>query len=104
MEQSQEERLNITIDLNPKFFQNLQGGIFQLVNAGKLTEIVRRVTEGGRKMNKNDLLALVLQRDQGGRTPIDLACHLNYKNITLFLLTKLGTPLEFVSKELDVDE
>ena len=55
-------------------------------------------------MMKNDLLQLILQRDLGGRTPIDLACHLNYKNITLFLLTKLGTPLEFVTKELDLDD
>lgn len=55
-------------------------------------------------MSKNDLLQLVLQRDAGGRTPIDLACHMNYKNITLFLLTKLGNPMEFVSKELDADE
>ena len=75
-----------------------------MVHAGKLTEIIRRVTEGGRKMNKNDLLQLVLQRDLGGGTPIDLACHLNFKNITLFLLTKLGTPSEFVSKEIDLDD
>lgn len=74
------------------------------MHAGKLTEIVKRVTEGARKMNKNDLLTLVLQRDLGGRTPIDLACYLNFKNITLFLLTKLGTPLDFVNKEIDLDD
>ena len=55
-------------------------------------------------MGQNDLLQLVLQRDLGGRTPIDLACFLNFKNITLFLLTKLGTPADFVNKELDLDD
>jgi hypothetical protein len=60
MQKSQEERLNITIDLNAKNFQHQNGGIFELVHAGKLTEIIKRVTEGGKKMNQNELLQLVL--------------------------------------------
>jgi hypothetical protein len=51
MQQSQEQRLNITIDINKKNFLNQNDGIFELVHTGKLTEIVKRVTEGGKKMS-----------------------------------------------------
>jgi hypothetical protein len=44
-------------------------GIFVEVYAGKLTNIVERFQELG----ANDILALIVQRDEQGRTPLDLA-------------------------------
>lgn len=44
-------------------------GIFQEVYEGKLTKIVQRFQSIG----ANDILQLVIQRDENGRTPLDLA-------------------------------
>ncbi len=38
-----------------------------------------------------------------GRTPLDLACYLGYKNIALYLMTNMGTPAEVVHTELNID-
>ena len=54
-------------------------------------------------MNANDVLQLLIQKDLGGRNPIDLACFLGYKNITLFLMTKLGRPQDIVNTEFNID-
>ena len=62
------EKLNITIGLGLESFQSVSG-IFLEVYAGKLTNIVERFHELG----ANDILSLVVQRDERGRTPLDLA-------------------------------
>ncbi len=42
-----------------------------------------------------------MQKDLGGRTPLDIACFMNYKNIVCYILCKLGTPEDFANKEYD---
>lgn len=46
--------------------------------------------ESGQRLNDNDVIKLITQRDKSDRTPIDLACYLNFKNVTTFLMSKLG--------------
>lgn len=60
--------MNITIGLGFESFASVSG-IFNEVYAGKLTNIVERFQELG----GNDILSLVVQRDEKGRTPLDLA-------------------------------
>jgi len=84
-------------------------GIFNEVYAGKLTRIVERFAELG----ANDILSLVIQRDERGRTPLDLAwyylfllnfySYLGFKNIVLYLMTNIGTPSDVIHQELNVD-
>lgn len=42
-------------------------------------------------------------RDKGGRTPIDIACHLGFTNIALYLQMKMGTPCDMIFHELNID-
>ncbi len=58
----------MTIGLGYESFAGV-AGIFQEVYTGKLTAIVERFQELG----ANDILSLVVQRDERGRTPLDLA-------------------------------
>lgn len=58
----------MTIGLGFESFASVSG-IFREVYAGKLTQIVERFQELG----ANDILSLVVQRDEKGRTPLDLA-------------------------------
>lgn len=37
-------------------------------------------------------MQMLAQQDEGGRTPLEIACFLNFKNVVVYLLTKLGTP------------
>jgi hypothetical protein len=60
--------MNVTIGLGFESFANVSG-IFNEVYAGKLTQIVERFQDLG----ANDILSLVVQRDERGRTPLDLA-------------------------------
>jgi hypothetical protein len=60
--------LNVTIGLHAEAFSSVSG-IFHEVYAGKLTQIVERFQELG----ANDILSLVVQRDERGRTPLDIA-------------------------------
>jgi len=43
-------------------------------------------------------------QDEGGRTPLDIACYLNYKNVIIYLLTKYGKPQQVIQNKLNVDE
>jgi ankyrin repeat protein len=54
-------------------------------------------------MNPNDVLESLTKKDDGGRTPLDIACFMNYKNIVCYLLCKIGRPSQFVSKDYDID-
>ena len=56
------------IDLHKDQFLGCNG-IFQEVHAGLLTRIVERF----QTLGTNDVLQLVTQRDDGGRTPLDIA-------------------------------
>lgn len=38
-----------------------------------------------------------------GRTPIDLACHLGFQNIAVYLSLKMGTPSDMLFHELSID-
>ncbi len=52
----------------------------------------------------NDVLQYVIQRDEDGRTPLDVASYLGYKNIVLYLMTNMGTPADTVIQEINVDK
>lgn len=45
----------------------------------------------------------MLERDSIGRTPLDIACHLGFKNIVLYLVTKQGSPGDYLVQEFNVD-
>ena len=63
-----------------------------MVRSGKLTEIVDRFCQ----RDQNDILAQLVQQDELGRTPNDVASYFDYKNIALFLAVKSGTPSEYM--------
>lgn len=49
-------------------------------------------------------MQLLVQQDELGRTPIDLASYFNFKNIALFLAIKSGNPVEYMQQELNIDK
>ena len=46
---------------------------------------------------------MLVMKDEAGRSPLDIACYLRLKNVVIYLLTKYGTPSEFISNSLNVD-
>ena len=46
--------------------------------------------------SNNDILKLLIERDEKGRTPLDIACYLGFKNISLYLIQKMGTPQDII--------
>jgi hypothetical protein len=48
-------------------------------------------------------LQCLVQKDEGLRNPLDIACYMNYKNIACFLLCKLGTPENFTQSDYNED-
>jgi hypothetical protein len=73
-------------------------GIHPDVFMGTLTNLVDRFND-----NKGDIPQLVTQRNDIGQNPVDLAAFLGYKNVLLYLMTNLGTPVEVVNRSLNVD-
>lgn len=108
--ESQESRINKTITLRADRFKTSHG-IFNDVHAGKLTQIVQKFNQNQKDPNnekgliqsKNDILQLLMERDELGRTPFDIACYLGFKNIALYLLTKMGTPADVINQEINID-
>jgi ankyrin repeat protein len=49
------------------------------------------------------VLQLLTERDELGRTPLDIACWQGYKNVALYLVQKMGTPADVVHQELNID-
>ena len=47
---------------------------------------------------------MLVAKGECGRTPLDIGCFLNYKNVIMYLLTKLGDPKQYVDMSLNVDE
>ena len=98
---SQEEKINRGITLKKEKFLRSQG-IFIDTYQGNLTQIVKRFNtiansddpsnKSGIIQSNNDILNLLNERDESGRTPFDIACFLGFKNIALYLMTKMGTP------------
>jgi len=95
--------MNLTITLRPENFVD-SAGIFPMVHRGQLTEIVSRFTQRDQELNQNDILQLLVQQDELGRTPLDIASYFNFKNIALYLSIKSGTPKEYMLQELNVDK
>ena len=79
------------------------GGLFPTVYAGKITEIASLFQQSNSDFSQGQVLALITQRDNLGRTPIDIACHLGYSNIAVYLSLKMGTPSDMIFHELNVD-
>lgn len=111
-EQSQEEKINKHITLRKTAFSRSQG-IFHLVYKGALTDIVKKFVKKSSQEDpsdsqtvvhsQNDILQLLIERDEAGRTPFDLACFLGFKNIALYLKTNMGTPQDVINQEINVD-
>ena len=53
--------------------------------------------------SQNDILQLLIERDEAGRSPIDIAGYLGFKNVVLYLVTKLGTPQDVIHQEINLD-
>ena len=46
-----------------------------------------------------------MQLDELGRNALDISCYLNFKNIALYLMVKVGNPEEFItSLDLNIDK
>ena len=84
---NQEALMNLTITLKPENFMD-SAGIFPMVHRGQLTEIVDRFNIRGFELNPNDILQLLVQQDELGRTPLDIASYFNFKNIAMYLAVK----------------
>lgn len=98
---SQEQELNITIELERKHFES-KGGIFNRVANGRLTELISYFTQN--EASQLEFLQALVMQDEGGRTPLDIACYLNFKNVIMYLLTKYGKPQQLLKTPLNVDE
>jgi hypothetical protein len=44
----------------------------------------------------NEIFQLLLERDTLGRNALDIACFLGYKNIVLYLVSKMGAPSDYL--------
>lgn len=81
-EESQESRINKTIPLRKECFARSQG-IFNDVHLGQITNIVKRFNKKASEedpsndskiiQSQNDILQLLIERDELGRTPLDVA-------------------------------
>ena len=60
------------IPLNKSYFLN-SGGLYPSVYAGKITEIASLFLSGSDTFSQGQILALISQKDFGGRSPIDIA-------------------------------
>ena len=77
---SQQERINKTIPIQKEAFSSSKG-IFVDVYKGNLTDIVKRFNSRGHddpstmtvEQSQNEIMQLLLERDNNGRTPLDLA-------------------------------
>ena len=49
------------------------GGLFPIVYAGKITKIAQIFQQSSSDFSQGQILALITQRDNLGRTPIDIA-------------------------------
>ena len=80
--ESQESRINKTIPLRKESFARSQG-IFGDVHLGQITSIVKRFNKKASQddpsndskiiHSQNDILQLLIERDELGRTPLDVA-------------------------------
>ena len=111
-DQSEEQKINKMIPLKAESFARSQG-IFVDTYKGNLTTIVKRFNNKAKEddpsndskliSSQNDILQLLVERDEQGRTPLDLACFLGFKNIALYLITKMGNPQVVIKQEINVD-
>lgn len=67
-----EQKVDIKIPLKKGLFLNA-GGLFPKVYYGQLTHIADLFQQQQGKFPQGEALQLVTQRDQGGRTPLDIA-------------------------------
>lgn len=69
---SSDHNVNITIPLRKQLFL-AAGGLFPDVYAGRLTHIADLFQQQQGRFPQGEALQLITQRDQGGRTPLDIA-------------------------------
>ena len=111
-DESAEQKINKMIKLNGDAFSRSKG-IFVDTYKGNLTTIVKRFNSKSSEddpsddnkliQSQNDILQLLVERDEQGRTPMDLACFLGFKNIALYLITKMGNPQVVIKQEINID-
>jgi hypothetical protein len=64
----------------------------------------REFNESTGSLGKNEIEQLIMEKDDAGRTPIDLACYLGFKNIALYLTLKMGSPQTVIHQDINVDK
>lgn len=111
-ELSQESKINMGISLRKEKFSASEG-IFSSVYQGKITEIVKKFDgilarhdpsdKNSFNESHNDVLQLLIEADELGRNPLDIACYLGFRNIAIYLMSKLGSPQAVISQEINVD-
>ena len=67
-----EAKVKKGIPLHKSYFLNC-GGLFPSVYGGKITEIANLFLQGADTFSQGQMLALISQKDFGGRSPIDIA-------------------------------
>ena len=67
-----DKQVNVGIPLRKSQFE-YSGGLFPSVYAGKITAIADLFHNKHKEMSQTEILTLINQRDQGGRTPGDIA-------------------------------
>ena len=96
-------KVDIKIPLKPEQFSS-NAGLFPDTYAGKITRIADLFQKSRGLISQSEMLMLIGQRDQGGRSPLDISCHLGFTNIALYLQMKKGTPSDMIFHELNVCE
>lgn len=89
-----EQQINKGVSLRQQDFEH-KSDLFPYVAAGKLTAIVKFLSN----MSISDKQQKIDGKDNGDRTPLDIACHYNYRNIVCFLLCKMGSPADFIKRD-----
>lgn len=72
MSAAQEKQIKQGVALNKNDFLDC-GGIFPAVYAGKITNIAGLFQQSSEEFSQGQVLALITQRDNQGRSPIDIA-------------------------------
>ena len=72
MSAEQEAKIKRGIPLDKNQFLDC-GGLFPIVYAGKITQIAQLFQQSASEFSQGQVLALITQRDNLGRTPIDIA-------------------------------
>lgn len=82
----------------------LKGNLTKIVKRFNSREIQKAAIEAGdHEYQSPEILELLSEKDDNKRTPIDIACYLGFQNTAVYLMSKMGTPADIISQELNID-